>query len=441
MLRPFLLVAVAALLWTGGASAGTFTKSDSTLTADDGTALAQTTYIPDGSAPAGGFPGVVVLHGLDNDRGTVSPISETFAAAGYAVLAYDARGHGVSGGQITLAGPREIADLREVRDAFAARTDVSDTQIGAWGMSYGGGEIWNALARKVPFAAVEVVETWTDLFSAFFPQNLAKSGIVYGFTKPIDARSPLVSGFEDDAAHSRNLAPIRPLLAERSVLQLGGLSTRVPVYMFQGRVDWAFDIAQASDAYRRLQGPKKLYVGDFGHTPSTFPGPDVGYVLSQGTAWFDRYLKGMPNGIDKAPPVAVAKERWDGKPASFAGLPPTRTVTVPVGPALKAPLEIFGGGSLTVRVTKLHAYARLVAVVTAGGKELTHGAVVPWLGTNTIRLANYAVFAPKGARIYVRLGADGGPGDIAYLGFGDSGSIALGKPTLRLSVLRTPISG
>ena len=48
----------------------------------------------------------------------------------------------------------------------------------------------------------------------------------------------------------------------------------VPVAMFQGRVDWAFDVTQAENGFERLAGPKRLYVGQFGHTPSTFTTPD-----------------------------------------------------------------------------------------------------------------------------------------------------------------------
>ena len=48
---------------------------------------------------------------------------------------------------------------------FAGLPEVSDTQIGAWGISYGGGQTWNGLAAGIPYKAAEVVETWTDLYS------------------------------------------------------------------------------------------------------------------------------------------------------------------------------------------------------------------------------------------------------------------------------------
>ena len=95
---------------------------------------------------------------------------------------------------------------------------------------------------------------------------------------------------------STDPAAIRQLTAERSALPKAG-SIRTPMYLFQGRVDFAFDISQATRAYARLGGPKRLYVGNFGHPPSTFPGPDIAFVLSEGRAWFDALPQGRaPNG-------------------------------------------------------------------------------------------------------------------------------------------------
>jgi fermentation-respiration switch protein FrsA (DUF1100 family) len=61
-----------------------------------------------------------------------------------------------------------------------------------------------------------------------------------------------------------------------------------PSFLFQGRRDFAFDIDQAAEAYRRLAGPKRLYIGDFGHSPSKFPGPDLAHILDLSTRWYDR---------------------------------------------------------------------------------------------------------------------------------------------------------
>ena len=100
------------------------------------------------------------------------------AQAGFASLACDARGTGGSGGTFGFDGPNEVQDAQDLFDWFAARSDVSDTQIGALGRSAGGGEVWNAAAAGVPFKAIVPVITWTDLGAGFNPNGVSKAGLV-----------------------------------------------------------------------------------------------------------------------------------------------------------------------------------------------------------------------------------------------------------------------
>ena len=67
---------------------------------------------------------------------------------------------------------------------------------------------------------------------------------------------------------------------------------KTPVFMMQGRRDFAFGMGQALQAYNALAGPKRLWLGLHGHAPSTFPAADSGSMLAEGAAWFDRYLRG-----------------------------------------------------------------------------------------------------------------------------------------------------
>jgi predicted acyl esterase len=444
-LKRLLVIAAALLLWTSPAYA--FSKQSGTRTMSDGVSVAYDLYEPDGTAPVGGWPGVVVLHGLGGSKDDVAQVAQLFAAQGYAAIAYTARGEGTSGGDLTLAGPAEISDERAMFDFFRGLAEVSDTEIGAWGISYGGGEVWDGLAAGIPYKAADVVETWTDLYSALWPQNVAKSGIVAGFAKVVEARSPLIQQLATAAIQSTDPATVKTVADQRSALaQLPRISA--PVYMFQGRVDYAFDVTQAETGFERIAGPKHLYIGQFGHTPSTFPGPDFSYVMSQGTGWFDHYLRGQPNGIDRSPPVTVAAASGS-KRASYAGIPKTKlvgvgfrgTTTSRTGPRFAGSLETFGVSILKVQVRKVANYPRLVAVVSAGNRVISHGAIVPKVGLDSIRLANYVQYLPKGTRLSIRFGPDGGPRDIAYLGFGDQGSISLGPAYLTLQALTKPVSG
>jgi hypothetical protein len=196
-----------------------------------------------------------------------------------------------------------------------------------------------------------------------------------------------------------------------------------------------------------LTGPKHLYVGQFGHPPSTFPGPDADYVFSQGVAWFDRFLKNAPNGIDKASPVTIAAATGS-KRTSYPALPKTKvvgvgfrgTVATRRGPVFRQALETFGVSLVKVNVAKVSNYPHLVAVVLAGKRVISHGAVVPKKGSNTIRLANYVQYIPKGTRLTLQFGPDGGTTDFAY-GASTGGSIKLGAAFLSLQVLTKPVSG
>jgi len=259
-----LCASVVALAASGRASA--MGRQDVTLQMDDGVRLAATLYEPAGPPP---YPAVVLFHGLGGKRQNLDFIAQKWADT-FAVLSFDARGHGASGGLVSIDGPREIADTRAVYNWLAARSEIDDHAIGAWGISLGGGAVLRSLVEGVPWAGVEAVQTWTDLFGALAPQNLAKSGAVYQFLNSVpQARlDPSVLAIKDDALASRNLAAVRQFAAQRSSRSLLSQVT-TPVYLFQGRRDFAFDIAQATAAYRLLKGPKQLYIGDFGHAPST----------------------------------------------------------------------------------------------------------------------------------------------------------------------------
>jgi esterase/lipase len=442
--RRVVPLVLAALVWAAPAHA--ISRQSGFQTMADGTRLAYDLYEPDGTPPAGGWAGVLVLHGLGGSKDDMAPIGDALAAQGYAALAYSARGQGTSTGDLELAGPNEISDERTMEQWLAGLPEVSDTQIGAWGVSYGGGQVWNGLAAGIPFKAACVVATWTDLYTALWPQDVARSGVVAGLVRDVIARSPLIAENATNAIQSRNLQAIRSLAAPRSsYAALPSITT--PVYMFQGRDDWAFDVTQAVNGYTRIRGPRHLYIGQFGHPPSTFLTPDLAYVQQQSLAWFDHYLRGAPNGIDTSKPVTIAAATGGGRVA-YAGLPKTKVV--PVGfrgtslrrtaASLRQPVETFGTSLVKVQVRKVVNYPRLVVTLTAGGQVVSHGAIVPKVGLQTIRLANYVQYLPRGTRLSVVFGPSSGSADVAYLGFGDEQSITLGPAVLSLQALTKPVS-
>jgi pimeloyl-ACP methyl ester carboxylesterase len=461
------LATVAALVGTGNAAA--FSRETVTIESADGIKLAATLTVPAGAAPASGWPAVIFLHGLGGSRADMVQVAEQMGVIGerYVVLAYDARGHGESGGLITIDGPKEIADVKAAFALLRDRPDVTDDRIGAFGISYGGAAAWNSLAAGVPWATIEVVETWTDLRTALIPQGLVKSGVIAGFIGPLDPAKidPEVITIRD-AAFAGQIGGILPWAATRSSLAaLKGVKT--PVFMMQGRRDFAFGLDQALQAWRQLAGPKRLWFGLHGHAPSTFPTRDSPVMLAEAARWFDRYLRGAPGGIDMNHPVAVSPERWRGKPTRYSALPATMTsaFALPGTSSMTAagkvvreagkvpgPFEVFGTPSVRVTATAAGGWSRLVAVLSArtpGGKEIVvAGGGVPVAKgkkTYTISLSSQATYVPPGSKLTVTFGSSSlaqNPGNLLYLDLpmAPGARVAVGPATLRVPALAKPIS-
>jgi hypothetical protein len=331
----------------------------------------------------------------------------------------------------------------------------------------GGGTVLRSLVDGVPWAAVETVETWTDLFSALAPQNLAKSGAIFQFLSsvPPNRLDPSVLAIRDDAIASRNLGALRAWADARSSRKLLS-KVRTPVFMFQGRRDFAFDISQAKAGYALLKGPRRLYVGDFGHAPSTFPGPDFARMTSLGLAWFSRYLIGTPVAI---PPVTLASNPWRGKLAKYSTLPGTRRLTIPLpgsdrlagaGRAQRtsgqftARAETFGAATVHVTVRLGGGWSRVVAVLTAQPRRGAE-VVVSEGGVNTagvkgrkrlaIHLIDTATVIRQGARLMLTIASSSlaqSPGNLLYLNLPmpPKARLTVGPARLVLPILRTPVS-
>ena len=462
-----LLVTAAALIATG--TAGAFSRQEVRIASTDGTALAATLTLPDAAPPTGGWPAVIFMHGLGQSRATGLAAAQAMAIGErYAVLAFDARGHGESGGLIGIDGPREVADVRAVFSWLRDRPDVADARIGGWGVSYGGGAAWNSLAAGVPWAALEISISWTDLFSALAPQGLAKTGVIAGFLGALDPKrvDPEVFAIRD-AAYRGDLGAVRPFTAARSSIS-ALKNVRTPVFLMQGRRDFAFGLDQAKRAYAALRGPKHLWIGLHGHAPSQGTAADTPAMLAEGARWFDRFLRGdTAQGLPR--PVAIAPERWRGQPRRYAGLPKvvTRSSVLAVRggpisqggrfrlavPGVHSPLEVFGAPVVEVTAVASGGWSRIVAVLSArtpsGTEIVVAGGGVPTRArrqTYRIGLSDQATFVPRGSRFIVTIGSSSlaqSPGNLLYLDlpFASTARLRVTGAGVRIPALATPISG
>ncbi|MGP4024571.1 alpha/beta fold hydrolase [Actinomadura sp. 3N407] len=178
--------AVAAIMLAGGGAAwGVAAEGearvqtlDQRVTVVDGpgddqrVTLDTTFYKPVGRAQA---PAVMLGHGFGGSKGDVADEARELARAGYAVLAWSARGFGRSTGEIALNSPDyEVKDTRQLIDWLARRPEVrldgpGDPRVGMAGQSYGGAIALLTAAYDGRVDAIAPMITWHSLPDALFP--------------------------------------------------------------------------------------------------------------------------------------------------------------------------------------------------------------------------------------------------------------------------------
>jgi dienelactone hydrolase len=111
-------------------------------------------YRPDDAAEP--IPCVVVGHGFSGTKGLARVYAERFAEAGLAVLVFDYRHFGASGGE-----PRQVVDVDKQREDYHAAVRFARTlpgidpeRIALWGTSLSGGHVIAVAAEDPCIAAV-----------------------------------------------------------------------------------------------------------------------------------------------------------------------------------------------------------------------------------------------------------------------------------------------
>jgi putative CocE/NonD family hydrolase len=293
--------------------------------------------VPSAGCPC---PGVILNHGFLGNWHNSGGLARELAAHGYVVLRYSSRGFGNTPGEVDLMGPKERQDLLDAVHWLNARGDVVHNDIGQYGASYGGAHAW-WLAQSGDPAVRTVIPTatWTDIYDALMPNDVELLFYVNGFyatgLTPVAAAQESELSTDDnysqemhrwiaEANSGLNTEDLEVGLDSRSMTGRYG-DVHIPVFIVQGTNDGLFSQNQALDAYRALADhvPTRLYVGGVGHPPSDSDenSPEARHIGAEALAWFDHWLKGVDNGIDRMPPIEYSHAKyfdntWDGKTVS-----------------------------------------------------------------------------------------------------------------------------
>ena len=325
--------------------------------------LAADLYLPKGASRS---PALIMLVPYSKDWGSGSWFWHShhyFARHGYACVLVDFRGTGSSSGEARAPFDPAEADDGVAAIEWAAQQAWCTGQVGMWGASYGAISSLRVASRRPPSlkAIIPIVGT-ADIERDFVhpygtpgclgPLDWGLFMLALQLTPPMhrDAEGRWRTVWEERLGtqphvmsllgHKAGAAPWRA-----SAIDAGRIE--VPSFCIAG---WRDLFAEGMiRAYEQIGAPKKLLAGPWMHTLPQDSPFDPTAVLPLMRRWWDRWLRGIQNGIDTEAPVTVyvqGRAQWLSFPSwGDLGAEPTRW---------------FAGAEGTLHSERAHAHAGVI---------------------------------------------------------------------------------
>ncbi len=302
-LSLFAAVALLAAAGTAHADAALVTRSIS-FKADDGVAL---------HATVAGY-GSLAQRPLVVEDSPYAPGIDPFAGNAYNYVELQWRGTGLSGGSLSTTGSRDQRDLAEFL-GWACRQPWSNRRIGIYGFSASAIIAYNSMHRGLPCVKAAAlmsgtVDLYRDLLYIGGINNSAPGAYVEGAIL-----APWLGELPGRAQQQPASTPASGLGFVKAPTDVAAHQTedgywldrtfkgdpqRIPVLADDGFYD--VESRGAFLAYRatRRYGSHLMVLGAHDGWPSNTRGP-----FPQYTRWFDRYVRGIRNGIARERPVSL----------------------------------------------------------------------------------------------------------------------------------------
>ncbi|MPY36492.1 alpha/beta fold hydrolase [Streptomyces adustus] len=301
------------------------------ITGDGGIVLKANVVTPADSDGTRRYPLIVLPTSWGLPQVEYLAQARRLADSGYVVLTYNVRGFWQSGGEIEVAGPSDTADASRVIDWALAHTPADAGHIGMAGVSYGAGISLLAAAHDPRIKAVTALSGWADLIDSIYSGRTqhAQATALLDVAGAVTGRESAELKQVLSDFYSSNLSREPDLLAwgkKRSVATyLDQLNKNGPAVMLANAWgDTIFPANQYADFYEKLTGPKRLEFRPGDHATAELTGlfglPND--VWTDAGRWFDRYLKGVDNGIDREQPVELKSRSTGG----YEGYPDWKSV-------------------------------------------------------------------------------------------------------------------
>jgi fermentation-respiration switch protein FrsA (DUF1100 family) len=206
---------------------------------------------------------MVICHGAGSRKENHADFGRACAAAGWAALAYDQRGHGESADEIS---PGVIDDVGRMARVLAGRDGVDPERVCARGSSLGG------------FIAIHAAATSDEIAGVIAVCPAGEGHLLRG----------LRDGSLEVGGDERTRADLEAWLAEHDLRDAVARLAGRPLIMIHARGDERIPSDWSEELYRSAVEPKKLILIPGGHHRSAQHDPEL-----QGVAlrWLERALR------------------------------------------------------------------------------------------------------------------------------------------------------
>jgi ABC-2 type transport system ATP-binding protein len=338
--------------FTSNASAGPRIEDDIIVRSEDGTPIVATLMLPAGASAQTPVPAVLGTHGWGGTRATSpSGLTQRLIDNGYAILTWDSRGFGESGGEANVGAPGfEVEDAKALISYLASRPEIQtdgpdDPRVGWIGGSNAAGVQFNTAALDDRLEAIVPEISWGNLIQDLTPNGVPKqtwdallygAGFATGVANGLQSSAGPQTGayppqihqsFAEIATTGTNSQPIIDWFTFRSTATRSA-AIRTPTLIIQGTVDVLFPLEDGFNNYlniKKSKTPVKLIAYCSGHTLAgcSYPGGATGYpdgddgkapiYQDRIVSWLDRYVKGREN-VDTGPQV-----EWQAQDGLYYG--------------------------------------------------------------------------------------------------------------------------
>jgi predicted acyl esterase len=372
-------------------------RQEHVIEAADGTDLYVETWLPaekDGVKPPERVPVILVMTPYVG-KGTAAYENyvELYTQRGYAVAQHHVRGTGESGGCLEQTSLNQIDDGARVVEFLGKDAPYGDGNVGMFGVSYdaetqisvaglGDPARTKYLKAIVPIASVGGQYEYSFMDGVPYTGFAAQSNAGYlalvsmgsnsapgpKYIEKMTCQPEVLSSSADQHGNmtpfwaAREYRPGAPSVKAATLYVHGLRDFNVQPITLAG---W-FDRLPATTPHKGLFGVWEHAFPDGGRVEEDWRRADW-QVMS--LAWFDRYLKNLPTGVENWPDVQVQDStgQWraepefpsSGGPAGQLALGPDGAmgVTAPTGSSsyIEGPTEDSANGSLTFETPKLGA--------------------------------------------------------------------------------------